>query len=110
VENFPIVTVLLRLQTDCRFVALEDLVAAVTVGFAVAEKDRPRLERLVTRLADGNRSEFLRQAIRVMSVQERADRLRSIQARAHAGVGRVLSADEVNDLVKRTLAQTAAGA
>jgi Arc/MetJ-type ribon-helix-helix transcriptional regulator len=95
---------------DCILVAEEIFVTATTVGFAVAERDRPRLDRLVARLADGNRSEFLRQAIRVMSVQERAGRLQSIQARTHASIGRVLTADEVNDLVRRILAQTRGGA
>jgi len=78
--------------------------AARTVGFAVAAEDQARLERLVDRFGRGNRSEFLRQAMRVMSVQDRAERLRSIQARAHSSIGRVFTADEVNELVRDILA------
>jgi len=78
--------------------------AARTVGFAVAAEDQARLERLVDRFGRGNRSEFLRQAMRVMSVQDRAERLRSIQSRAHSSIGRVFTADEVNELVRDILA------
>lgn len=77
--------------------------AAQTVGFAVADDDRPMLDRLVERYGHGNRSEFLRVAMRVMAAEERAERLRELQAQAHAQVGRVLAADEVNDLVRRVL-------
>jgi len=77
--------------------------AARTVGFAVADEDRPLLDRLVDRYGGGNRSEFLRRAMRVMAAEERADRLRGIQARAHSAAGRNYTADEVNDLVQKTL-------
>ena len=78
--------------------------AARTVGFVVADQDQARLERLVERFGHGNRSEFLRQAIRVMSVQDRAERLRLAQARAAGDVGKEITPDEVNDLVAKTLA------
>jgi hypothetical protein len=77
--------------------------AAQTVGFAVADDDRPLLDRLVERYGHGNRSEFLPVAMRVMAAEERAERLRDIQARAHAQLGRVFTADEVNDLVRGVL-------
>ena len=76
---------------------------AQTVGFAVAEDDRPVLDRLVERYGHGNRSEFLRVAMRVMAAEERAERLRDLQARVHAQVGRVYTPDEVNDLVNQVL-------
>jgi hypothetical protein len=57
--------------------------AAQTGGFAVAGDDR----RLVERYGHGNRSE----------------RLRDLQTRAHAQVGRSYTADEVNDLVRQVL-------
>lgn len=78
--------------------------AATTVGFAVADEDRPLLDRLVDRYGQGNRSEFLRAAMKVMAAEERAERLRRVQAKAHLEVGRVFTPDEVNDLVKETLA------
>ncbi len=76
---------------------------AQTVGFAVADDDRPLLERLVERFGHGNRSEFLRVAMRVMAAEERAERLRDIQARTHAQTGRVYTAAEVNELVAAVL-------
>jgi Arc/MetJ-type ribon-helix-helix transcriptional regulator len=76
---------------------------AQTVGFAVADNDRPLLERLVERFGHGNRSEFLRVAMRVMAAEERAERLRDIQARTHAQTGRVYTAAEVNELVAAVL-------
>jgi len=77
--------------------------AAQTVGFAVADDDRPMLDRLVERYGHGNRSEFLRVAMRVMAAEERAERLRNLQGRAHAQVGRVFTPDEVNALVRKAL-------
>lgn len=77
--------------------------AAQTVGFAVADSDRPLLDRLVERFGHGNRSEFLRVAMRVMAAEERAERLRDIQTRAHTQTGRVYTAAEVNDLIAAVL-------
>lgn len=77
--------------------------AAKTVGFAVADEDRELLDRLVERYGHGNRSEFLRAAMKVMAAEERADRLRRIQERLHAQTGRTYSSDEVNDLVRKVL-------
>ena len=77
--------------------------AAKTVGFAVADEDRDLLDRLVERYGRGNRSEFLRAAMKVMAAEERADRLQRIQERVHAQTGRIFSPDEVNDLVRKVL-------
>jgi Arc/MetJ-type ribon-helix-helix transcriptional regulator len=77
--------------------------AAQTVGFAVADDDRAMLDRLVERYGHGNRSEFLRVAMKVMAAEERAERLRDLQARAHSQVGRVFTSNEVNDLVRKVL-------
>jgi len=77
--------------------------AAHMVGFAVADGDRPLLDRLVERYGHGNRSEFLRVAMRVMAAQERTERLRDLQVRVHVKVGRVYTADEVTELVKQVV-------
>lgn len=77
--------------------------AARTVGFAVADDDRPLLDRLVERYGNGNRSEFLRAAMQVMAAEERAERLRDLQAQAQAQVGRVYTPDQVNDLVRKVI-------
>ena len=51
-----------------------------TIGFAVAEEDQPRLERLTQRFGHGNRSAFLREAMHQMEVVDRAGRLAELQA------------------------------
>lgn len=76
---------------------------ARTVGFAVAEEDAALLERLVQHYGHGNRSEFLRAAMRQMAAAERAERLRSIQADMHASLGRILTQHEVNALVREVV-------
>jgi Arc/MetJ-type ribon-helix-helix transcriptional regulator len=61
--------------------------AVETVGFAIADDDRPLLDRLVERHGHGNRSEFLRVAMKIMAAGERAGRLYAMQDRVHAQVG-----------------------
>jgi Arc/MetJ-type ribon-helix-helix transcriptional regulator len=51
-----------------------------TIGFAVAEEDAARLERLTKKFGNGNRSAFLREAMRQMEIIDRAERLASLQA------------------------------
>ena len=55
--------------------------ATTTIGFAVADEDRDRLDRLVEHFGSGNRSAFLRAALPVMEALARADRLHELQAR-----------------------------
>lgn len=55
--------------------------ATTTIGFAVADEDRERLDRLVKHFGAGNRSAFLRATLPVMESLARADRLRELQAR-----------------------------
>ena len=54
--------------------------ATKTIGFAVAEEDISRLDRLTARFGNGNRSAFLRAAMHQMEVVERAARLLELQA------------------------------
>lgn len=51
-----------------------------TVGFAVDEGDRARLDHLAEVFGGGNRSAFLRVALKVMERYERAQRLAQLQA------------------------------
>jgi Arc/MetJ-type ribon-helix-helix transcriptional regulator len=76
---------------------------AKTVGFAISSEDRAKLDALVERFGGGNRSEFLRAAMKVMTVQDRAERLRSIQDRAQRATGRHYTPDDVNSLVREVL-------
>src|SRR5690348_15044211 len=79
--------------------------ATRTIGFAVTSEDQPKLDGLVERIAGGNRSEFLRMAIRTMAVKDRADRLRSVQDRTRAALRRPYSSEEIASLTRRVLAE-----
>jgi hypothetical protein len=78
--------------------------ATKTIGFAVAEEDLSRLDRLADRFGNGNRSAFLREAMHQMEVVDRATRLMEFQAygarrRAEAG----LDDDDPVTVVRRVL-------
>jgi Arc/MetJ-type ribon-helix-helix transcriptional regulator len=55
------------------------LLSSVTIGFSIPEEDQSRLQRLVEKFGQGNRSAFLRVAMRQMEVLDRAERLRELQ-------------------------------
>jgi Arc/MetJ-type ribon-helix-helix transcriptional regulator len=75
-----------------------------TVGFAVAEEDEARLERLTNKFGHGNRSAFLREAMRQMEVVERAERLAELQAYgAERSAAAGLTADDALAIVRRVL-------
>ena len=75
-----------------------------TVGFAIAEEDEARLERLTQKFGRGNRSAFLREAMRQMEVIERADRLASLQAYgAERSTAAGLTPDDALEVVRRVL-------
>lgn len=75
--------------------------AAKTVGFAIGDDLRSGLEEVVQHYADGNRSEFLRIAVRRYQAELRLERLHQLREQAREErSGRILSADEVLDLVK----------
>jgi Arc/MetJ-type ribon-helix-helix transcriptional regulator len=80
--------------------------ASITVGFSIPEEDQPRLEHLVKTFAGGNRSAFLRLAMKHMEVVERAERLRNLQTygvqqRTATGLDDV----EVEEIVHRVLSK-----
>jgi hypothetical protein len=76
------------------------------LGFAMAPEDEARFERLTNKFGNGDRSAFLREAMRQMEVIERAERLVELQAygaeRVHA-VG--FSSDDALAIVQRVLAR-----
>lgn len=74
---------------------------AKTVGFAISEKDRELLDRLSDHYGDGNRSEFLRLAMKRMEHDRIAQRF--VETRRQIGQelsGRVLSEEEVLEAIK----------
>jgi hypothetical protein len=77
-------------------------VAVKTVGFAVADDDRPLLDRLVERY-DTATGRSLRAAMKVMAAEERAERLRSLQESIQAQTGQIYSPTQVNELVRSVL-------
>lgn len=78
--------------------------ATKTIGFAVADEDLARLERLTHRYGGGNRSAFLREAIRQMEVLERAERLAALQDYgAERAESAGLSHRDAVDVVRRVL-------
>lgn len=78
--------------------------AAKTVGIAVDDELRPALDEVVTHFAHGNRSEFLRLAVRDFQARLRIQQMHAIRdtARTERG-GRVYSVDEVTALIESTL-------
>lgn len=75
-----------------------------TIGFAVDDADRPRLERLVKKYGGGNRSAFLREAIAHMESVDRAERLRGLQSYGAArSASRGLALADVHAVVDRVL-------
>ena len=67
------------MHSICNLVTMTDM-SSSTIGFAVFDEDRPRLERLTVRYGGGNRSAFLRAALDRMEAIERAEQLVDLQA------------------------------
>lgn len=81
--------------------------ATKTIGFAVADEDRERLDRLVERFGGGNRSAYLRATLKVMESLDRAERLRALQAANHRrlaeqGIGEDELAERIRGSYKGT--------
>lgn len=78
---------------------------AKTVGFAIADEDRPLLEELVAEYGGGNRSEFLRYAMKKIARDRLAERLSKLQLDARDDMdGKVYTTEETQDLIKKVLA------
>ena len=78
---------------------------AKTVGFAIADEDRPLLDELVAEYGGGNRSEFLRYALKKISRDRLAERLSKLQLDAREDMdGKVYTTEETQALIKKVLA------
>jgi hypothetical protein len=85
-----------------------DRMATKTVGFAVADEDRERLDRLVERFGGGNRSAYLRATFAVMESLERAERLRALQAANHRRLAeRGIDEAELADRIRASYKESA---
>ncbi len=75
--------------------------ASQTVGFAVSDEDRDRLDRLVDYFGGGNRSAYLRATLKVMESLRRAERLRALQAANHRRLAEQgIQAEALPDLIR----------
>ena len=78
-----------------------------TSGFAVAEEDEARLERLTQRFGSGNRSAFLREAMNQMEVIDRAERLARLQAHGtERAAATGVNYEDAVAVVRRVLSQS----
>lgn len=83
--------------------------ASKTVGFALADEDRERLDRLVEHFGDGNRSAYLRTSMKVMEGVMLANEFRDLQAYGQQKLAeRGFTIDDVPRLVREALKGTAA--
>lgn len=79
--------------------------AAKTVGIAVTDDLRTALDEVVEHYGHGNRSEFLRLAVRDYQGRLRLERMHALRDRARAERGgRRYSTDEVLELIRKTAA------
>lgn len=82
--------------------------SSTTVGFAIADEDREELNELVDYFGHGNRSEFLRVAMKRLRREKMAQNLQRIQAQMRQDMGgRVVSPEEVTEMVKAVLHESA---
>lgn len=78
--------------------------ASTTIGFAVADEDRERLERLVEHFGEGNRSAFLRESLKVMEGVMLAEEFRELQAYGQRKLAeKGYTIDDVPRLVRKAL-------
>ena len=78
---------------------------AKTVGFAIADEDRELLEDLVAEYGGGNRSEFLRYAMKKIARDRLAERMCKLQQEARADMGgKVYTPEQTQALIKKILA------
>ncbi len=81
--------------------------ATITVGFSIQEQDQPRLEHLVEKFGRGNRSAFLREAMRHMETMELEEEFLDLQSywsdkARQAGVTRADVDRIVHDVLSRS--------
>jgi Arc/MetJ-type ribon-helix-helix transcriptional regulator len=82
--------------------------ASTTVGFAIADDDRQELNELVDCFGHGNSSELLRAAMKRLRRDKMAKGPQRIQAQMHQDMsGRIVSPEEVTEMIKSVLRETA---
>lgn len=80
------------------------LMSTSTLGFAVADEDRPVLDELVAYFGNGNRSAYLRATLRVMRSVKLAEELREVQAFGQSTLAEQgLTVDDIPAITRRVL-------
>jgi hypothetical protein len=75
-----------------------------TLGFAVADEDRPILDELVDYFGNGNRSAYLRATLKIMRSVKLAEELRELQSYGQSTLAaQGLTIDDVTDLTRKVL-------
>jgi hypothetical protein len=75
--------------------------ATTSIGFAVSDEDRVRLDELVDYFGGGNRSAYLRATLKVMESIRRADILRDLQARSHQRLAEQgIAEEDLDELIR----------
>ncbi len=83
---------------------LGEAMSTSTLGFAVADEDRPILEELVNYFGSGNRSAYLRATLKVMRSVKLAEELRELQAYGQSTLAaQGLTIEDVADVTRRVL-------
>ena len=77
---------------------------ATTVGFSVTPDLVLEIQEVSDYFAQGNRSAFLRMAVRDYRSRMRHEQMQSFRDEARRQIGRTLSEDEVRTLIAETLA------
>jgi hypothetical protein len=76
-------------------------VATTSIGFAVSDEDRARLDDLADYFGGGNRSAYLRATFKVMESIRRADILRDLQARSHRRLAEQgIAEEDLDELIR----------
>lgn len=75
--------------------------STTSIGFAVSDEDRARLDELAAYFGGGNRSAYLRATFKVMESIRRADILRDLQARSHQRLAEHdITEDNLDELIR----------
>ena len=80
------------------------VMGAKTIGFAVADEDRPQLDELVEYFGNGNRSAYLRETLKIMNSVKLAEEWQQLQAYGQSRLDALgLTIDDASSLVRREL-------
>lgn len=75
-----------------------------TLGFAVADEDRPLLDELVAYFGNGNRSAYLRATFKIMRSVKLAEELREVQTFGQSRLAEEgLTIEDIPEITRRVL-------